>query len=316
MVLNKCPPADEDSEALSNYNKPFELLKENPAEQRLDVQLPFEKYLQLDDPFSDLKSAAGISEDEVTRYPSLTYNTHTQTVTVVTAPSSIHEEKSYLSTRSPQTLQNIRLLGSTTKYSTGGKVVVVVGVGRSEAYDKLLNDKDIWINDDGVNIVILVCFNESPPFKYPATALYRDITDRQAQQASMSHAVREATQLNIQQDCYGPLLYRDHTSVGMLKEAYIEVWRQDSHERFLYILIQEGFPVGHDDLPVTLGLGISDLYPFDAWQAADIEDCTIPLDSASFLEALRHDIVGAANNRFKTRFFAVDKLRLEPIQDV
>ncbi|KAK9427321.1 hypothetical protein V1505DRAFT_388898 [Lipomyces doorenjongii] len=42
--------------ALSNYNKAFTLLNDNPVEQRLDVQLPFEKFLQLDAAFSELKS--------------------------------------------------------------------------------------------------------------------------------------------------------------------------------------------------------------------------------------------------------------------
>ncbi|KAK9481421.1 hypothetical protein V1527DRAFT_505336, partial [Lipomyces starkeyi] len=107
-----------DSEALSNYNAAFTLLNDNQPEQRLDVQLPYEKFVQLDAAFSELKSEAGISEEQ--RYPSLTYNSLTQTVTVVTAPSNIHESaarsidsemkeyvKAYLSTRSPDTLQNI-----------------------------------------------------------------------------------------------------------------------------------------------------------------------------------------------------------------
>ncbi|KAJ8103591.1 hypothetical protein POJ06DRAFT_284426 [Lipomyces tetrasporus] len=62
-----------ESQAVSNYNEAFTLLKENSPEQRLDIQLPYEN----------------ISEDQ--RYPSLTYNSLTQTVTVVTSPGSIHE---------------------------------------------------------------------------------------------------------------------------------------------------------------------------------------------------------------------------------
>ncbi|KAK9252547.1 hypothetical protein V1507DRAFT_461064 [Lipomyces tetrasporus] len=70
-----------DSEVLSNYNKAFTLLKENTPEQRLDVQLPYDKFSQLDEAFSELKSAEGISEDQ--RYPSLAYNSFTETVTLV-----------------------------------------------------------------------------------------------------------------------------------------------------------------------------------------------------------------------------------------
>ncbi|KAK9365112.1 hypothetical protein V1509DRAFT_643015 [Lipomyces kononenkoae] len=74
-----------------------------------------ERFLQLDHAFSELRSAEGTSEDQ--RYPFLGYNSHTDTVTVVTAPSSIHEcstrwidyeifeyARQYLFTRRPHTL--------------------------------------------------------------------------------------------------------------------------------------------------------------------------------------------------------------------
>ncbi|KAK9320745.1 hypothetical protein V1517DRAFT_263697 [Lipomyces orientalis] len=328
-----------DSQALSNYNEAFTLLKENPPEQRLDIQLPYETFRQLDNAFSELKSEADISEDQ--RYPSLAYNSLTQTVTVVTAPSSIHEGtarwindevrdfvKDYLSTRRPQTLQRIRQVGSTTKhFPLGGytrsrkepdggfiyqplggpsKMVIAIEVGYSEVYGKLLEDKDMWINGKGVNVVILACFKERPRFDYPATSHYRDITDWRAEGAVMETAVGETAQFNAQQGYYGPLWYRDHMWAGKLEEAYIEVWRQDSHDRFY--LIQEGFRVALGNLPRTLGLRVSDLYPHDVWQAEDIEDHLIPFDSAGFLEGLRFDIVTAAKDRFEG--FLFDKLRL------
>ncbi|KAK9323986.1 hypothetical protein V1517DRAFT_337337 [Lipomyces orientalis] len=52
------------SEDLSIYNKAFTLLKETTLEQRLDVQLPYDKFLQLDQALSEFKSAEGISEDQ------------------------------------------------------------------------------------------------------------------------------------------------------------------------------------------------------------------------------------------------------------
>ncbi|KAK9490777.1 hypothetical protein V1508DRAFT_451175 [Lipomyces doorenjongii] len=312
-----------DSEALSNYNAAFALLKENPLEQRLDVQLPYEKFVQLDAAFSELKLAAGISEDQ--KYPSLTYNSLTQTVTVVTAPSGIHEAaarwidfgmwqyvNAYLSTRSPHTLQNIRPTGSTTEHfpdlyarsrkePDGGfiyspldgedKVTIVYEVGYSEAYSKLLDDKDIWIHGKGVNVFIMICFKETPRFAYPAAPGYRDITDSRAERSAMSRTV----------GFYGSLRYRDHTWAGELKEAFIEVWRQDSNSR--YNLIEEGFAVADDELPVTLGIRISDFYPQDAWEAANIED-------RIFLEGLRHDIVKVAKTRFEG--FLYVKLGLRP----
>ncbi|KAK9431756.1 hypothetical protein V1505DRAFT_420496 [Lipomyces doorenjongii] len=324
-----------DSEALSNYNAAFTLLKENPLEQRLDVQLPYEKFVQLDAAFSELKLAVGISEDQ--KYPSLTYNSLTQTVTVVTAPSGIHEAaarwidfgmwqyvNAYLSTRSPHTLQNIRPTGSTTEHfpdlyarsrkePDGGfiyspldgedKVTIVYEVGYSEAYGKLLDDKDIWIHGKGVNVFILISFKETPRFAYPAAPGYRDITDSRAERSAMSRTVGRAAQLNIQQGCYGPLRYRDHTWAGELKEAFIEVWRQDSNSRY-------GFAVADNGLPVTLGIRIRDFYPQDAWEDANIEDRTVPFNGSSFLEGLRHDIVKAAKTRFEG--FLYEKLGLRP----
>ncbi|KAK9495398.1 hypothetical protein V1508DRAFT_348590, partial [Lipomyces doorenjongii] len=327
-----------DSEAISNYNAAFTLLKENPLEQRLDVQLPYEKFVQLDAAFSELKSAEGISDNQ--KYPSLTYNSLTQTVTVVTAPSGIHEAAArwidlgmwqyvndYLSTRSPDTLQNIRPIGSTTMHFSGlygrsrkepdggfvhapvdseGKVTIVYEVGYSDAYSKLLDDKDIWIHGKGVNVFVLMSFKETPRFAYPATPSYRDITDSRAERAAMSRIMGRTAQLNVEQGYYGPLRYRDHVWAGELKEVFIEVWRQDTNSRFY--LIEEGFSLANEDLPSTLGIRISDFYPQDIWEASNIADGTVPFNSSSFLGSLRHDISMAAQNRFEG--FLFEKLRL------
>ncbi|KAK9352729.1 hypothetical protein V1523DRAFT_412993, partial [Lipomyces doorenjongii] len=269
-------------------------------------------------------------------------NSLTQTVTVVTAPSGIHEAAArwidfgmwqyvndYLSTRSPHTLQNILPIGSTTEHFPGlyarsrkepdggfiyspvdgeDKVTIVYEVGYSEAYNKLLDDKDIWIHGKGVNVFILISFKETPRFAYPAAPGYRDITDSRAERAAMSRTVGRTGQLNIQQRYYGPLRYRDHTWAGELKEAFIEVWRQDSNSR--YNLIEQGFAVADNDLPVTLGIRISDFYPQDAWEDANIEDRTVSFNSSSFLEGLRHGIVKVAKNRFEG--FLYEKLGLRP----
>ncbi|KAK9324001.1 hypothetical protein V1517DRAFT_318989 [Lipomyces orientalis] len=41
----------------------------------------------------------------------------------------------------------------------------------------------------------------------------------------------------VQQGYYGALKYRDHTWVGELNEAFIEVWRQNSHSRYVSSVI-------------------------------------------------------------------------------
>ncbi|KAK9235915.1 hypothetical protein V1525DRAFT_458071, partial [Lipomyces kononenkoae] len=70
----------------ANYNRALNLLKSNPPEQTLDLQLPRAKYLQLENAFLKL-----YPESLELRYPSLSYNSFTETVTVVTAPANIHE---------------------------------------------------------------------------------------------------------------------------------------------------------------------------------------------------------------------------------
>ncbi|KAK9243339.1 hypothetical protein V1506DRAFT_562150 [Lipomyces tetrasporus] len=326
-----------DSEVLSNYNKAFTLLKENTPEQRLDVQLPYETFLQLDQAFSELKSAEGISEDQ--RYPSLGYNSVTQTATVVTCPSYVHEGaaswierkiinyvEDYLSTHSPHTVGHIRECRSTTQSIGGeyiggrkepdggfiyktrfgtGKLMIAIEVGTSESYGKLLEDKDMWINGKGVNVVILICFEESPRFRNPDTR-YTDIAGVDAEKEAMAQSLAETVEANIARGYYGPHEYRGHTWIGELNKAFIEVWRQGSHDTF--DLIQDGFALAHDELPDTLNLRISDFYPHDAWQAANIEDNDIPFDSAEFLDSVVDSMGLVAQFRFE--LYLHEKLRL------
>ncbi|KAK9242649.1 hypothetical protein V1506DRAFT_571139 [Lipomyces tetrasporus] len=319
-----------DSEVLSNYNEAFTLLKENTPEQRLDVQLPYETFLQLDQAFSELKSAEGISEDQ--RYPSLAYNSLTQTVTVVTCPSNIHEGAAgwieyniftyidnYLTTRSPHTRRNISMSRSTTQhFGRGGytrsrkepdggfiyktrfranKMMIAIEVGTSETYDRLLDDKDMWINGKGVNVVILVCFEESPRFRNPNTQ-YTNIAGVNAELETMAQSLAETVEANIARGYYGPLEYRDHTWVGELNKAFIEVWRQDSHKTF--DLIQDGYALDPVDLPGTLNLRISDFYPHEEWQAANIEDNDVPFDSIEFLDSIRDSMGVVAELRLES----------------
>ncbi|KAK9482950.1 hypothetical protein V1527DRAFT_414308 [Lipomyces starkeyi] len=252
-------PAREDNTD-SNYNKALALLKSNTPEQILDVQLPYSKFLQLEKAFSTLNPESGtISEKS---YPSLSYDSGTETVTVVTVPGNIHEAgvyrinheintyaENYLSAHSPQSVDNIVPLGSTTmrdfrgpfaecvKQADGGvryitpkgktKVTFVVEVGASERYRKLCRDKDIWIHGLGVKVFILVCVNESPQFKMPS-AEYDDIEDLEAEIALMDESMGATLELNLLLDCIAPFVYRRHKWAGQLRTAFIEVWRQDN----------------------------------------------------------------------------------------
>ncbi|KAK9428253.1 hypothetical protein V1505DRAFT_423564 [Lipomyces doorenjongii] len=307
-----------DVKTRSNYNEAFTLLNENTPEQRLDVQLPYDKY------------------------PSLAYNSFTETVTVLTCPSSIHEGSArwidqeifryvmdYLSTRSPHTQRHILQCGATTqsfglgqytrsrKEPDGGflyltklatsEMMIAIEVGTSETYGKLLDDKDMWINGMGVNVVILVCFTESPRFRNP-DARYSNIAEVRAEKMAMGQSLVETVETNIALGYYGPLEYRDHKWVGELSEAFIEVWRPNSHDRLFQDLIHDGFELAHELLPDALNLKISDFYPHDEWQTANIEDNIMPFDSRTFLNSVMDRMKVVAQNRLE--LYLHEKLKL------
>ncbi|KAK9233852.1 hypothetical protein V1525DRAFT_428836 [Lipomyces kononenkoae] len=272
----------------ANYNRALNLLKSNPPEQTLDLKLSRAKYLQLENAFLKL-----YPESLELRYPSLSYNSFTETVTVVTAPGNIHESvasgissvievdaKQYLSTYSRELAATILGYGSTTarrfrgafegsrkqpdggvryKSLDGQKVTLVVEVGFSENYARLCRSKDMWIDGHGVNVFILVCLTERPRFKNPTTVL------------------NETLRLNLSNNRHALYLYRGHKWAGELKEAFIEIWRAGSTISSRFYLIQNGHTC--DELPTTLGIRTSDLFPDHVWQASNIADRVIPFDA-------------------------------------
>ncbi|KAK9483362.1 hypothetical protein V1527DRAFT_413452 [Lipomyces starkeyi] len=311
----------------SDYNKALALLRSNTPEQILDVQLPYSKYLQLEKAFSKLNPDSDTAAEK--SYPSLSYNSCTETVTVVTVPSNVHEagvyqinidiigySQNYLSTRSPLTKVRIVPLGSTTmrgfhgtfaksaKQTDGGViylnrngdavVTVALEVGKSERYEKLCRDKDIWIDGLGVKVFILVCVNESPQFKRSSTE-YEHIEDVEAEIALMKESMAATLESNLLLTHITPFVYRRRTWAGALSTAFIEVWRPNSSPS-RYDLIQNGDACDH--LPTTLGLSVSDLFPDDAWEATDIPDHEIPFDGRSYLETLMVAMNVTAQHRF------------------
>ncbi|KAK9327578.1 hypothetical protein V1520DRAFT_348455 [Lipomyces starkeyi] len=280
--------------------------------------------------FSTLNPESGTIGEK--SYPSLSYDSGTETVTVVTVPGNVHEAgvyqinleilgyaKNYLSTHSPQSLVSIVPLGSTTmrdfhgffakcvKQADGGvryttrqgkrMVTVVFEVGASERYKKLCRDKEIWIHGLGVKVFILVCINESPQFKMPS-AEYDDIQDLEAEIALMDESMTATLESNLLLHGIDPFVYRRHKWAGQLRTAFIEVWRPDSIP-IRYDLIQNADTCDH--LPTTLGLHISELFPDDEWEATDIPDHIIPFDARSYLETLMLAMNGTAHDRFNWR---------------
>ncbi|KAK9358082.1 hypothetical protein V1504DRAFT_413243 [Lipomyces starkeyi] len=197
----------------SSYDKALRLLKNNPPEQRLDVHMPYDEYLKLEESWAQIKAEAKISEDQ--RYPYLAYDSYAETVTVVAVPNTIHENVvfminsgiinfiyDYLAIHSPDSIDKITAAGSETVktfygnyinstkqpgglfvYSTvtGPKRTVAIEVGFSEGYSALSRNKNLWLQGGQVNACVLVIIKESPRFKNPAAPYIRHAVEKRIQ---------------------------------------------------------------------------------------------------------------------------------------
>ncbi|KAK9243116.1 hypothetical protein V1506DRAFT_555634 [Lipomyces tetrasporus] len=278
-----------------NSTTPRSTLKSNAPEQWLDIQMPYSQYLKL----------------EECCYPRLSYNSVTETVTVVTVPRNLHEVAAselrrqimngiveHLSHHSPESLGRIVDAGSSDadglfqyRGPDVGPATVTYEVGFSQSYDSLLGNKDVWIQGCHAKACVLICLNESPRFRNP-TGPFEDIGDVEAEKQAMSRHANAVVPLD---GLYFPQIsYRDHVWAGGVTEAFIEVWRADGHEKFP--LIEDRGP--HHNLTTTLGLHVSDFFEDDAWQAMGIEDLNILFDGTLYLTLLESGMVKLAEGRF------------------
>ncbi|KAK9491683.1 hypothetical protein V1508DRAFT_398740 [Lipomyces doorenjongii] len=305
---------------LSGYDEALGLLKNNPPEQVLDITLPYSKYLLLEKAYSKIKKEADISDDQ--RYPYLSYNSFTNTASVVTVPSSLHDASvdAYLSSH-PQARDSILPVGSTTTYDFNGayanttkqpdggfcyeprggeaQLTIAIEVGASETYQKLLKDKDIWIDGHGVKVCILVCLIESPRFRNPETR-YENI-DVGKERAMMAQRTAEVVERNGIQGHYGPISYRGHNWIGELDEAFIEIWRPDTTDCVRCVSIVKELVLGrvaYEDLATTLGLRIKDFFPDHEFEIVNIPDSEIPFDGARFVYKLMNAMARTEKLRF------------------
>ncbi|KAK9242706.1 hypothetical protein V1506DRAFT_568872 [Lipomyces tetrasporus] len=299
-MLHSLQPRGQTSSAISDidmyehedidYDKALYLLTHNPPEQRLDIHMPYSKYLQLEESW----------------YPSLSYNALMQIATVVTSQSALHDRtaeifkeiissniKEYLSIHQPRAIHRIQSYGSTTEEGFGpsGKnskdpdesfvygrprgdppVQVVIECGVTENYNALCRDKNLWINQLGAKAVILICLKEVPRFKNPPTA-YAYIKDAAAEAANMTDHVADVMVHNLKRRTYGPLEYRGHIWAGKLDEVFVEVWRAGDEQPVRKWLISHGRA---NRIPKTIGLRISDFFPEDEWATSNIPDSNVP----------------------------------------
>ncbi|KAK9481826.1 hypothetical protein V1527DRAFT_416268 [Lipomyces starkeyi] len=328
IVLSKDTTPVVDDTILSEYEEVFKLLTENPPEQVLDILVPYSKYNQMEAAFSRIKADKNISEDQ--RYPYLSYNSLTETVTVVTVPNSIHEvavhelnvmfdsATEYLSDCAPWLYRNILPLGSTTTddfegdyahsskqpdggvaynaIGAGSRVTIATDVGISQSYKSLCDAKDVWINGHRVKVCVLVYVNELSRFRNPSTA-YDSIEDVRTEITTMTQSVAEPMRWYESHGYYGPIVYRRHKWAGELNEAFVEIWRPGKSSPDRYELIRDGFAC--HNLPTTLGLNMSDMVTDEAWEAAGAPDREIRFNSARFMTRLMNAMLFTAQARFR-----------------
>ncbi|KAK9311921.1 hypothetical protein V1522DRAFT_454484 [Lipomyces starkeyi] len=160
-----------DENTLSDYDKALSRLKNNPPEQRIDIHMPYSQYLKLEECWSKIKLARGISEDQSIQ----------QFVQTVNLTRRIFDKaQEYISSHGADAsfYYNICEGGSPTRkgiygnYFRGKKqadgtimstregdmeeVMIAVEVGYSEHYTALCRDKDMWIEEQHVKVCIVV----------------------------------------------------------------------------------------------------------------------------------------------------------------
>ncbi|KAK9234000.1 hypothetical protein V1525DRAFT_350979 [Lipomyces kononenkoae] len=314
-----------DRNSSSDYVEALSLLKNNPPEQRLDIPMPYSRYLQLEDSWSKFKSENDISEEM--RSPSLSYNSLMQIATVVTTQSALHDNtgavfrdiiassvNEYLSLHEPGKIPNIKNFASTTMtrpgpsgwsskepdhsfvYSRRGfvpQLQVAIECGVSENYNALCRDKDLWIQQMGAEVVILICLNEIPHYQSPRVAY--NIEDKVGDIRKMSQHATEAMENNMKQDNYGPVKYRGHNWLGKLETLFVEVWRANGQIPDRKWLIRHGHT---SPLSRSIGLRVRDFFPETEWAVCKIPDSDVPFDGGRLQLDVEEAIKSTAIERF------------------
>ncbi|KAK9240942.1 hypothetical protein V1525DRAFT_423544 [Lipomyces kononenkoae] len=272
-----------DKDALWNYAKAFQLLKNNPPEQRLDASMPYSMYMELEKRWSKFKAEMDICGNQ--RYPSLGYNSLEQEVTVTTTQSALHEYaaselrgyiadslKAYFSIHKLEARKGIRDNASTSKTSThreylrsskdpdgsfsyeddeeGVILRVTIEAGSTENYRGLQRDKDMWIKGLDAKVVYML----------------------------------EAKRRNQERGTYGPIDYRNHTWF---------VWRRDMREP----ITSMDTPPTVMLLPTAIGLKMSDFLSDRIWGSANLPDSDVYFDGDEFMRSLTTAICETAMER-------------------
>ena len=205
--------------------------------------------------FQKLDDLLGNGELEY-RYPSISFNSRTNTGIIQWMASGVHESLSSkfmldswiatvidspiadrVETVGPQQVNDFQGKYAGTKkepdvlykFEQANSDVIytaVVEVGFSESYQDLVDDATAWIEGNrDIMTVILIKVEELPQYKSPLDELEDDEIERLKSLGSVN--IKTSTVVpRDQNDSFGPLQLNDLTCVGKMS-AFLEVWKRD-----------------------------------------------------------------------------------------
>ncbi|KAK9371454.1 uncharacterized protein V1513DRAFT_407243 [Lipomyces chichibuensis] len=278
-----------------------------------------------------------VRDEENEDYPRLFYDWTRHEITIVTVPSSLHEDTSRAIldsiynraqsiiereqihlpademlgvTSSPRTLVNNRssrfhiepdgLIFFETVDSRDFKVVVEVGI--SQTYDSLLKKAKKWIFGMNCKIVVLIAFNEKR--SYSASHKRLSLTSRQVD----DQVVRMRRHwLSPSVSEFGPLEFQGRTYFDEIQEGFIEIVRMgkdtggiEDLSKDKYVLVRDGVNESRS-VPWSAGhILLAELIPPASLGSEAAGDLVVDFFGAdNYMRIVRHAMIGTAVERFK-----------------
>ncbi|KAK9491229.1 hypothetical protein V1508DRAFT_450408 [Lipomyces doorenjongii] len=302
-----------------------QLVLANEPDKEYEFELSLSSYEKL--------KAEFVRDEENEDYPRLFYDWTRHEVTIVTVPSSLHEDTSRAIldsiynraqsiiereqihlpanemlgvTSSPRTLANSRtsrfhiepdgLIFFETVDSREFNVVIEVGI--SQTYESLLKKAKKWIFEMNCNIVILIAFNEKRSYSSP-----RDDQVVQMRRHWLSPSVSE----------FGPLGLQGRAYFNEIQEGFIEIVRMgkdtsgmDNLSKDKYVLVRDGVNESHS-VPRSAGhILLPELIPPSSLGSEAASDLIDFFSADNYMRIVRHTMVQTAVERFKDSVYFMD----------
>ncbi|KAK9357213.1 hypothetical protein V1504DRAFT_399023 [Lipomyces starkeyi] len=306
-----------------------ELIFMNEPDKEYEFEISFSSY--------DKLKAEFMKDEENDSYPRLFYDWTRQVVTIVTAPSRLHEDTSsailssiynrvesilqreqvqlaadekLVASHSPRTLvydghsryymEPDGVIFFRTRRSLSFKVVVEAGV--SQTYDSLEEKARKWIFGKKCTIVLLIALDEKRLYSAPDRHIY--LSSREMDECVEQMRLQYESQSLSQ---FGPLVFQDHTWLDEICEAFIEVVRinpdPEGTEALLkrkYVLIHEGVNES-SNVPRSVGdIRLGEVMPRESLGNEAAGDIVVDFFSAvDFMHIVRNAMIDTAVDRFE-----------------